>query len=116
MKDTGRTNHAIGNTKHKLNKFDPKTLPMTIPKCPFLTKRIVVINSGKDVPNATKNIDKNILETPNIIAMETIELTKNLELKINRIKDNTNNPMAADREVDGGASSPCFATEFNKYN
>ena len=54
----------MGRTNIKLNRFEPNILPITITVWPFLTNRIVEINSGRDVPKATAKSDRKTVLKP----------------------------------------------------
>ena len=56
--------YYIGNTNIKLNIFEPNTFPITISQCPFLINIIVDTSSGNEVPNATANKDKKVVDKP----------------------------------------------------
>ena len=86
----GRTNHEIGKTNIILNKFDPKTFPITISVWPLRTNKTVEINSGKDVPNATAKSDKNIVEIPKRSADFNNEKINNFAAKIKPTNEPTN--------------------------
>ena len=62
----GLNSQEIGRTNIKLNKLEPKTLPITISECPFRTKITVETSSGNDVPKATANRDRKVVDNPNI--------------------------------------------------
>ena len=55
---------------------------------------MVVTSSGKDVPNATANKDKNVVEIPKKLAVFRRENMSNFELPIKNNNDVKNKPMA----------------------
>ena len=91
---TGVTIQAIGRTNNKLKIFEPNTFPTTMLTWFFLTNDNVVTSSGKDVPNATPNKDKKVVETPKKLAVFRRDDISNFELPTKHNNDDKNRTTA----------------------